>query len=177
MIEIRTSAEPLEREKVSLIDASYSTEYIYRILVRGLTVEMQEEKLDARLQKSFDLNDIEDSVKDAGHTIIAESEGKTVGFAAVRFESWNNRAVVAGIYVAPEYKRRGIGKALVREAVNCANALRARCLWLETQNLNYPAINFYLKMGFKFCGFDSSLYDPNRISADEVALYFSLDLD
>jgi ribosomal protein S18 acetylase RimI-like enzyme len=48
----------------------------------------------------------------------------------------------------------------------------ARCLWLETQNVNGPAVAFYLRQGFRLCGFDDTLYDP-AVHPDEVALYFS----
>lgn len=36
----------------------------------------------------------------------------------------------------------------------------ARCLWLETQNVNYPAVQFYLRLGFELCGLDQTLYAP-----------------
>jgi ribosomal protein S18 acetylase RimI-like enzyme len=34
------------------------------------------------------------------------------------------------------------------------------CLWLETQNVNYPAVQFYRRMGFRLCGLDETLYRP-----------------
>jgi ribosomal protein S18 acetylase RimI-like enzyme len=35
-----------------------------------------------------------------------------------------------------------------------------RCLWLETENVNYPAIGFYRRAGFRLCGLDDILYRP-----------------
>jgi ribosomal protein S18 acetylase RimI-like enzyme len=54
----------------------------------------------------------------------------------------------------------------------------ARCLWLETQNINYPAVQFYRRMGFRLCGLDETLYRPGMpgLLPAEVALYFSRDL-
>jgi hypothetical protein len=50
----------------------------------------------------------------------------------------------------------------------------AACLWLETRNVSYPAVQFYLRMGFQLCGLDQSLYRPEpHILPGETALYFS----
>jgi hypothetical protein len=45
-------------------------------------------------------------------------------------------------------------------------------LWLETQNVNFPAIQFYTKLGFQFCGFDTTLYNNSETNLNEVAFYF-----
>ena len=45
-----------------------------------------------------------------------------------------------------------------------------RCVWLETSNLAYPAIQFYRGVGFELCGLDASLYEGEQ--AGETALYF-----
>lgn len=157
-------------------DASYSTEYVYRISVSGMNVEIGEQKLASPLHKIYAPNDIEESLLDAEHTIIAEVEGGIAGFAASKFEEWNQRAVMIGIYVMPEHKGKGIGSALVESGLKYAQTVHARCLWLETQNVNYPAIQFYLKSGFRFCGFDTSLYDPAGVMPHETALFFGMDI-
>lgn len=53
-----------------------------------------------------------------------------------------------------------------------------RCLWLETQNINYAAIQFYRRMGFRLCGLDETLYRPGvpGLLPGEVAVYFACDL-
>ena len=47
----------------------------------------------------------------------------------------------------------------------------ARVLWVETQDVNFPAITFYRRVGFEVCGFDSTLYDGKE--AGEVAVFLS----
>lgn len=54
-----------------------------------------------------------------------------------------------------------------------ARAEGARCLWLETSNVNEPAIQFYRREGFVLCGLDQSLYDPTSDAGGETALYFA----
>ena len=73
----------------------------------------------------------------------------------------------------------GCGRALIDAlAERARREPSARCLWLETQNVNYPAVQFYLRMGFRLCGLDETLYRPGDpyILPGEVALYFARDL-
>lgn len=137
-----------------------------------MSVEIFYEKLNVPFQKIYPLNLIKNDIDVADFTVVAEIKENIAGFTTVRFEEWNKRAVMTGIFVAPEYKGRGIGRELVDAALNYAKSKEARCLWLETQNVNYPAIQFYRKVGFEFCGFDTSLYNPADVSPGETAFYF-----
>jgi ribosomal protein S18 acetylase RimI-like enzyme len=177
IIGLREVSRPPDFENLSGFDASYSTEYIYRVSIAGMEVAIREEKLSAPIDKTYALKDVEESVSDAEHTIIAEVEGRTAGFAALKYVEWNRRAHLIGLYVAPAYKGRGIGTALVQRGVEYAKTAGARCLWLETQNLNHPAIQFYLRSGFRFSGFDTSLYNPGTVLPGEIALYFAMEIN
>jgi len=159
-------------EHLSNFDASFSTEYIYHVVINGMSVEIIEAKLDIPFQKIYQLDCVKNDVEASDYSVVAEIEGLIAGFATVKYEAWNKRAVLTGIYVAPESKGKGVGRALIDSVVNYAQTTSARCLWLETQNINYPAIRFYIKMGFRFCGFDKSLYNPVEVSPDETAFYF-----
>ena len=159
-------------EHLSDFDASFAAEYIYRVVINGMSVEIIKAKLDIPFQKIYQLDGVRNDVEASDYSVAAEIEGLIVGFAAVKYEEWNKRAVVTGIYVAPESKGKGVGRALIDSVLNYAKTTPARCLWLETQNTNYPAIQFYIKMGFRFCGFDKSLYNPVEVSPDEIAFYF-----
>ena len=46
----------------------------------------------------------------------------------------------------------------------------SRAVVLECQTSNYPAIQFYLKMGFKLGGFDCIAYTNEDIEKHEVRL-------
>ena len=91
-------------------------------------------------------------------------------------EAWNRRAVLHHLYVAREARRIGLGQALVAAAIKTARDLKARCVWVETQTVNYAAVRFYRNMSFGWCGFDTSLYDPSDVGVDELALFFSRDV-
>ena len=156
-------------------DAAFTTDRIYRLAVGELSAEFVEEILDFPLFKRYDLSGIEEAVNDSGLAVVAEIGGAIAAFMTVKFETWNRRAWLTHIYVAPEFRGCGVGTKLVGEAVNFAEGLAARGLWLETQNFNYPAISYYQNFGFQFCGFDRSLYDPAKVPG-ETAIYFCLDI-
>jgi ribosomal protein S18 acetylase RimI-like enzyme len=107
---------------------------------------------------------------------IAEGGGRLEGFLAAQHVTWNRRVVIHHLYVLPIYRGKGVGTALLAAADAFARSVRARCLWLETQNVNYPAIQFYRRAGFTLCGFDETLYDTDGAPQQEVALFFARQL-
>lgn len=78
--------------------------------------------------------------------------------------------------VKKEFRRRGIGAALMKHAVEVAKQKGARMLVLETQSCDVPAIGFYLKQGFDLVGFDLAAYSNEDIERKEVRLEFGLPL-
>ncbi|OKH29108.1 GNAT family N-acetyltransferase [Chroogloeocystis siderophila] len=83
--------------------------------------------------------------------IIAETQGKAVGFALF-FHNYSTFLTQPGIYledlfVLPEYRRQGIGKALIKYLAQLA--IERDCGRLEWSVLdwNEPAISFYRRMG------------------------------
>jgi ribosomal protein S18 acetylase RimI-like enzyme len=103
--------------------------------------------------------------------LIAQNDGGVVGFAAATYEAWNHRVNLWHLYVAPGHRRTGVATALIHHVEAFARSVGARCLRPETQNTNYPAIRFYRRMGFRLCGLDESLYDPEETVRDEIALF------
>jgi ribosomal protein S18 acetylase RimI-like enzyme len=53
------------------------------------------------------------------------------------------------LYVLPEYRRRGIGKALVDSAENWARARGDRQMGLQVFQTNQPALNLYRQLGYQ----------------------------
>lgn len=168
MMHIRPLQLPDDEPALLALDTSFTTDRIYRVEARQLGFELVEEQLDAPLTKSFPLD--EPFIWD--RALVAEEAGQIVGFMALDFASWNRRAVIEHLYVAPGQRRRGLGGQLLAEAERAARAAGMRCLWLETNNLNHPGVQFYQRLGFSLCGLDLSLYDPAGPAGDEVALYF-----
>lgn len=172
-IQLREFRYPEDVATLSELDASFTTERIYRPLSEGLSFQLREERIAPPLSKRYPLDAAspeERALWDCA--IIAEAEGEVVGFAAAQYAAWNRRAVLHHLYVSPQRRRQGIGAQLLAAIEKYARSTQARLLWFETQNVNYPAIQFYQSAGFAFCGYDSSLYDPAE-TPQEIALFFA----
>lgn len=85
--------------------------------------------------------------RDRGPFLIAETGGRVVGTAMA---SWDGRyAWVARVAVAPDMRRRGIGRSLMAEVEGQLTALGAhRCL-LNTAADNQAAKSFYESHGYQ----------------------------
>lgn len=85
--------------------------------------------------------------------ILAEVEGKAVGFALF-FHNYSTFLTQPGIYledlfVLPEYRRQGIGKALITHVAELAVSRGCGRLEWSVLDWNQPAIDFYEKIGAK----------------------------
>ncbi len=86
--------------------------------------------------------------------LIAEHEGRLAGFAFFFFDysTWMGRPGIylEDIFVYPELRGRGIGKALFRRVAAVAVERGCARLKLEVLDWNTPAIDFYRAMGGEF---------------------------
>ena len=173
----RSTIEPeFDLKRLSDFDASFWSDRFYRVSLNDLSVEIKEEKFIRPLYKTYSLDLIKQEIAEADLAIVAEEGEGLSGIATVKYEEWNNRAHLTGIYVAPESKGKGLGHSLIETAIDYAKSKSARCMFVETQNINYPAICFYRKMNFEFCGFDTALYNLADVDSKEIAFYFCKNL-
>lgn len=86
--------------------------------------------------------------------LLAESEGprriSIVGYIIVRFDRWG--AEIVSLAVDPEFRRQGIGDALVQSAIRRTHRHKARSVRLMVRVDNIPAIKFYRDHGFRSIG-------------------------
>lgn len=103
-------------------------------------VEATEETLEEQL---FD--------KERAEVIFAMEDGKEVGFALFfhNFSTFVGRAglYLEDLYVYPEYRGKGYGKALLMELVRIACERRCGRMEWVCLNWNTPSIDFYRSMG------------------------------
>jgi len=62
---------------------------------------------------------------------------------------------IISIAVDPQYRRRGVGKELLEEAIK---TLRLERVWAEVRKSNLGAQTFYLKLGFQITGLVPNYY-------------------
>ena len=82
---------------------------------------------------------------------LAECEGKVAGFA-IFFETYSSflatpKLYLEDIFVLPEYRGRGIGKAIFQKLVEEARARGCGLMEWTALDWNTPAHEFYRRMG------------------------------
>ncbi|WP_456369578.1 ribosomal protein S18-alanine N-acetyltransferase [Geoglobus sp.] len=102
--------------------------------------------------------------------IVADIGAMVVGYAVLVYRE--SEAKIMSIAVKKEFRRRGIGKMLLREAIKKAKERGARRLLLEVRVSNVAAQQLYKKFGFRVVGVLESYY-----SDGESAYLMNLDLD
>lgn len=90
----------------------------------------------------------------AGPGVFAYAEAD--GFILAR--SAGGEAEILTLAVAPEARRRGIARALVRRTAVHAQSLGAGALFLEVAKDNQPALKLYSGLGFKPAGLRKAYY-------------------
>ncbi len=115
---------------------------------------------------------------------VAAVEDNVVGYVIAKietaFELWGlrryRRCHLANLAVAPEYRRRGIGSRLLREAMRHAREEDAKEVFLEVRAKNIQARRFYSRRGFMEVGYKKGYYsdDDAVVMARELDPPFSL---
>ncbi len=173
------------------LDYSFETDRIYALRVSGdlspndddlqipdkpaLAFELWEMPVDLPLYKSFreyehKLEEVENrlSYDDGGYVALAD--GQVAGAILLKVEEWRSITRVEDIIVGRHFRRFGIGSLLL----NCASDwARNRGCWaieLETQNVNYPAIQFYLRNGLEVWSIHQHYYPPGPVE-HEIAIF------
>ncbi len=165
-----------ERERSAVIRGEFRSDTVYDVTVSESGFNLSPRPLDPPVHKVFPDDEPAGEEPGNGHRIVAVAGERVCGYVDTEYEPWNRRLVVADIEVAGPWQGRGIGRALMSHAVERARACGAGHVWLEVTNINAPAIRAYRRMGFAFCGLDTTLY-RGTASEGETALFMSLPLD
>ena len=78
--------------------------------------------------------------------LVAEANGALAGY--IGSQSVLGESDVMNVAVSPDYRRQGIGEALVLALVEELKKLGNHCLSLEVRLSNLPARTLYEKLGF-----------------------------
>lgn len=102
-------------------------------------------------------------VNPLSYWLVAEVDGQVAGY--VGSQSVLDAADMMNIAVSPEYRRRGVAKALVNELIAYLSQNDVIALLLEVRVSNQPAITLYEKMGFQQVGRRPNYYRNPREDA------------
>jgi GNAT superfamily N-acetyltransferase len=173
------------------LDYSFETDRIYTLRVSGMLAqgndsprvldkpaiafELWETPVEPPLYKSYleyehTLEEVEAKLSSVDGGYVALAGGQVAGVVLLKVEEWRSVTRIEDIIVGRQFRRYGIGSLLL----NCASDwARKRGCWaivLETQNVNYPAIQFYLRNGLEVWSIYQHFYAPGSVE-HEVAIF------
>lgn len=87
---------------------------------------------------------------------VAESEGRLAGYCGLYTAA--DEGEITNVAVWEEFRRRGIGRMLIREIQKLAARRGIRSIYLEVRESNTAAQAVYEKTGFSVCGYRKNFY-------------------
>jgi ribosomal protein S18 acetylase RimI-like enzyme len=160
------------------IDDSFDTDYVYQMEERNtpgdIVVNFHLVRLPRPMKVPHIISRDELSLnfeRDRSGAILVADDGAVRGFIDVEESVWNQVAYINNFAIAPAYRRKGVGKQLMRAVLEWARQKKLRVVMVDTSTKDYPAICFYQKFGFVFCGFNDQSY-PNR----DIAMLYAMSL-
>jgi GNAT superfamily N-acetyltransferase len=175
------------------LDYSFETDRIYTLCVQGalaqvqgapatsapgkpaLVFELLETPVDPPLYKNYreyesTLEDVEARLRNVEGGYVAVADGQVAGVILLNVEEWRSVVRIEDIIVGRQFRRYGIGSLLLSCAADWARNRGCWAILLETQNINYPAIQFYLRNGLEVWSISRNFYPPGPIE-HEVAIF------
>lgn len=92
-----------------------------------------------------------DSIPEFGAVFVAETQGEIVGYIALSKRIFS--VLIDSLVVREDVRRKGVGMALIARAKEYTRRLGLKVLRVDTGDFMNYAISFYLKAGFRPCGF------------------------
>ena len=164
-----------DRGGVEAIDTGFETASVFDVVTTARHIELVEQPLPAPIVKRYSIGEVFAAWAQWDRGWVAVDDAQEVsGFAAVEYEAWHQRLVLWFLYIAPPWRRRGVGRALLAQVEAHGRGLGATHVWLETSNVNVPGVAAYDRLGYALCGADTRYY--GRYMPGETAIYLAKSL-
>lgn len=189
-VEVR-AVEMSDAPALHALDDSFETDRIYTLHVHSdveqrdgqtslagqtaFAFELRETPVDLPLYRDLrayqrTLDAVEARLASAQGGYVALADGQVAGVILLKVEEWCAVARIEDIIVGRLFRRYGIGTLLLNCAADWARNHGCRAILLETQNINYPAIRFYLRNGLEIWSISRHYYPPGP-QEHEVAIF------
>jgi ribosomal protein S18 acetylase RimI-like enzyme len=137
-------------------DAAVLAELAARTFTDWFAADNRAEDMDAHLARSYGEALQRRELEDPDWvTLLAESDGRAIAYAQVRRGAapacvlGDAPVEIARFYVDRSFHGKGVAQALMNAAIDAAQALGGKTLWLGVWERNPRAIAFYEKCGFR----------------------------
>jgi ribosomal protein S18 acetylase RimI-like enzyme len=172
-IEIRpVKAEDIQ--EMLEIEHNYSTEYVWQMDYKQgdgeIIVSFREVRLPRAAQVMYPkgFQSISENWSQRDGLLVSQLEEEVVGYISLDQNPLLKATWVTDLAVKRQFRRQGIGSALVIAAQEWALNNKSRRLILEMQPKNFPTIQLAKKLGFELCG-----YNDHYFANHDIALFFS----
>lgn len=98
-------------------------------------------------ESGWTLENVEDMLKGDSYAVVEDLNGEIIGYASYYIHI--DEGDINNIAVAENYRKQGVGKALVASLLQDAKARGINKLFLEVRANNLPAIRLYESFNFK----------------------------
>lgn len=167
---VRSLDRATDRRGVESIDTAFETASVFDVVTSERRIDLVERNLEKPLVKRYSIAEVFASWARWDTGWVADADGVR-GFATVEYEPWHARLVLWFLYIAPEWRRRGVGRALLERVEEHGRDVGATHVWLETSNVNVPGVAAYERLGYTLCGADRLYY--GRYMPGETAIYLA----
>jgi streptothricin acetyltransferase len=113
-------------------------------------------------------------INNDSRTVFFAFENEKLAGQVIILKYWSGYAYINDIRVDKGFRGKGIGKALIKKAIEWAKKNNCIGLEVETQDVNVKASLFYEKLGFVLGGFNSFRYKSFENEKNEIALNWYL---
>ena len=158
------------------LDTAYTTTHVWQMEQRMAGEEIVTSFRTVRLPRPMkaltteDLPSPTEAWRESDLFIVAEEGKDLLGYLRLKVEAGRKVGWINPVAVAPQHRRHGVASALVEEAKRWAQG-RLNSLAAALPTKNYPAIKFFQRLGFTFCGFNDRYYPSG-----DIAVFFHLSL-
>jgi RimJ/RimL family protein N-acetyltransferase len=114
---------------------------------------------------------------DDGLALLAEHEGQKVGLLLAQPQPQYGTLRVVDLRVDFDFRREGLGTALLYQAINHARDLELRAVTAETRTDNIPAARLLAKCGFDLAGVDTQRHSNHDLVKEVACLTWYAALD
>jgi len=93
---------------------------------------------------------------------VAEKNKKVIGYSRMHLFKWYEGAHIVTIVVDKKFRRKGYGTLLIKEMEKFARNKGMKIITLDASPDNIEALIFYLKNGFRICGYRDKLEEKGK---------------
>lgn len=165
-----------------LIPFQYESHRFYDVKItkkehqEGWIFDWSLKKMEPVFKKSVEEPLFQNYKENGRYFLIKNEVEQEIGAFAFGLQTWNNITRIYDIYINKSYQRQGIGTQVFEWIENQARIMKSTSLILECQNTNFPAISFYLEIGFELIGFDLTGYSDKKSDPRERRLEMAKNL-